>query len=202
MEIKIDNSAQDYLKSLKYMENRVNEIIKNQNDELAWLLSHPAIYTSGSTDHKSDLLNNNKIPVIKTNRGGKYTYHGPGQRVVYLMINLNNRKKELMLNIKSEILKDALKENKLEITEVTSPTFNLLSEYQINQIKINHYDLFRLKSIDEVKNLDLFDNNANTITLIEWPQLIKKKPKNLIELFFEYGKNNLTRYVQINGLNL
>ena len=65
MEIKIDNSAQDYLKSLKYMENRVNEIIKNQNDELAWLLSHPAIYTSGSTDHKSDLLNNNKIPVIK-----------------------------------------------------------------------------------------------------------------------------------------
>ena len=94
------------------------------------------------------------------------------------------------------------KENKLEITEVTSPTFNLLSEYQINQIKINHYDLFRIKSIDEVKNLDLFDNNANTITLIEWPQLIKKKPKNLIELFFEYGKDHLTRYVQINGLNL
>ena len=95
MEIKIDNSAQDYLKSLKYMENRVNEIIKNQNDELVWLLSHPAIYTSGSTDHKSDLLNNNKIPVIKTNRGGKYTYHGPGQRVVYLLINLNNRKKDI-----------------------------------------------------------------------------------------------------------
>ena len=56
MEIKIDNSAQDYLKSLKYMENRVNEIIKNQNEELAWLLSHPAIYTSGSTDHKLSLI--------------------------------------------------------------------------------------------------------------------------------------------------
>ena len=51
------------------------------------------------------------------------------------------------------------KENKLEITEVTSPTFNLLSEYQINQIKINHYDLFRLKSSEEIKNLDLFDDN-------------------------------------------
>ena len=94
------------------------------------------------------------------------------------------------------------KKNKLKLTEVTSPTFNLLNEYEINEIKINHYDLFRLKSIDEVKNLDLFDNNANTITLIEWPQLIKKKPKNLIELFFEYGKDHLTRYVQINGLNL
>ena len=90
MEIKIDNSAQDYLKSLKYMENRVNEIIKNQNDELVWLLSHPAIYTSGSTDHKSDLLNNNKIPVIKTNRGGKYTYHGPGQWVVYPIFDLDH----------------------------------------------------------------------------------------------------------------
>ena len=92
--------------------------------------------------------------------------------------------------------------NKLEITEVTSPTFNLLNEYQINDFKINHYDLFRLKSIDEIKNLDLFDYNTNTITLIEWPQLIKKKPKNLIELFFEYGKDHLTRTVQINGLNL
>ena len=90
MEIKIDNSAQDYLKSLKYMENRVNEIIKNQNGELAWLLSHPAIYTSGSTDHKSDLLNNNNIPVIKTNRGGKYTYHGPGQWVVYPIFDLDH----------------------------------------------------------------------------------------------------------------
>ena len=58
------------------------------------------------------------------------------------------------------------KKNKLKLTEVTSPTFNLLNEYEINEIKINHYDLFRLKSIDEVKNLDLFDNNANTITLI------------------------------------
>ena len=94
------------------------------------------------------------------------------------------------------------KKNKIKLTEVTSPTFNLLNEYEINEIKINHYDLFRLKSIDEIKNLDLFDYNTNTITLIEWPELIKKKPKNLIELFFEYGKDHLTRYVKINGLNL
>ena len=51
------------------------------------------------------------------------------------------------------------KNNKLKITEVTSPTFNLLNEYQINKIKINHYDLFRIKSIEEIKNLDLFENN-------------------------------------------
>ena len=94
------------------------------------------------------------------------------------------------------------KENKLEITEVTSPTFNLLSEYQINQIKINHYDLFRLKSSEEIINLDLFGDSKNSITLIEWPQMIKEKPKNLIELYFEYEKNHQTRSVQIKGLNL
>ena len=94
------------------------------------------------------------------------------------------------------------KNNKLEITEVTSPTFNLLNEYPINQIKINHYDLYRLKKNEEINNLDLFENIINTITLIEWPQIIKKKPKNLIELIFEYGIDHQTRSVQIKGLNL
>ena len=94
------------------------------------------------------------------------------------------------------------KDNKLEITEVTSPTFNLLNEYQINQIKINHYDLFRLKKNKETEDLDLFEDSSNTVTLIEWPQIIKKKPKNLIELIFEYGKDHQTRSVQIKGLNL
>ena len=94
------------------------------------------------------------------------------------------------------------KENKLKLTEVTSPTFNLLNEYQINQIKINHYDLFRLKSVEEIKNLGLFDDSANLITLIEWPQIIKKKPKNLIELNFKYEDNHKKRSVQIKGLDL
>ena len=90
--------------------------------------------------------------------------------------------------------------NKLEITEITSPTFNLLNEYQINEFKINHYDLFRLKSVEETKNLNLFDDSKNTINLIEWPQMVKEKPKNLIELVFEYGKDHKTRFVQIKGL--
>ena len=94
------------------------------------------------------------------------------------------------------------KENKLKQTEITSPTFNLLNEYQINNIKINHYDLFRLKSNMELKNLELFADSLNTITLIEWPQIIEKKPKNLIELDFKYGKDHQTRSVRIKGLDL
>ena len=93
------------------------------------------------------------------------------------------------------------KKNKLELSEVTSPTFNILNEYQINQIKINHYDLFRLKSSEEVKNLGLFEDKQNSITLIEWPQIIKEKPKNLIELNFKYEDDHKKRSVHIKGLN-
>ena len=94
------------------------------------------------------------------------------------------------------------KQNGLKITEVTSPTFNLLNEYQIKQIKINHYDLFRINSLDEIHNLGLFDDITNAITLIEWQQKIKPKPKNLIELNFEYGNYYKKRILKIKGLNL
>ena len=94
------------------------------------------------------------------------------------------------------------KENKLKQTEVTSPTFNLLNEYQIKQIRINHYDLFRLKTDEELKNLGIFEDSLNTITLVEWPQLIKEKPKNLIELIFKYEDDHKKRSVQVRGLVL
>ena len=94
------------------------------------------------------------------------------------------------------------KENNQITTEVTSPTFNILNEYQIKNIKINHYDLYRLNSANELKDLDLFDNKLNSITLIEWPQIIIEKPKQLIELNFEYAKDYHKRFVQVKGLNL
>ena len=94
------------------------------------------------------------------------------------------------------------KEKNLKLTEVTSPTFNLINEYEINQTKINHYDLFRIKSLNEIKNLDLFNDRLNSITLVEGPQIIKEKPKNLIELIFKYDDNHQHRCVQIKGINL
>ena len=87
--------------------------------------------------------------------------------------------------------------NNLELTEVTSPTFNILNEYKINDIRINHYDLYRLKDLRELADLNLFGNNQNLITVIEWPGIIKAKPKNLIEIFFKYNNDYSKRFLQI-----
>ncbi len=91
---------------------------------------------------------------------------------------------------------------KLQTTEVTSPTFNLLNEYDVDNLVIKHYDLFRLKDKSEVKNLDLFDQNENTITLIEWPELIYKENfKKTIDLKFNYENELNNRSVKIDGLD-
>ena len=100
------------------------------------------------------------------------------------------------------LIQEFQRANKLKQIEVTSPTFNLLNEYQIGEMKINHYDLFRLKSNEELKNLDLFSEKQNTIILIEWPQIINDKPENLIEFIFEYGENYEKRFVHIKGLDI
>ena len=100
------------------------------------------------------------------------------------------------------LINNLQKENKLKQTEVTSPTFNLLNEYQFEKFKINHYDLFRLKSREELKNLNIFEDSSIMITVIEWPQIIKDKPKNLVELTFKYDDDHKKRFVQIKGLLL
>ena len=76
------------------------------------------------------------------------------------------------------------KKNKLRLTEVTSPTFNLLSEYSINNLTIKHYDLYRLKNEREIDSLGLFEEEPDSIILVEWPEIIKRDLKNLIKLYF------------------
>ena len=95
IEIKISNNQINYEDALSYMESRVDDIIKNQSQELLWFLSHNHIFTQGTSASEEEVLNSNIIKIIKTNRGGKTTYHGPGQRVVYFMLNLNNKNKDV-----------------------------------------------------------------------------------------------------------
>ena len=100
------------------------------------------------------------------------------------------------------LINQLLVKKNLQSTEVTSPTFNLLNEYEIDNLIIKHYDLFRLKNESEIQNLDLFDQNKNTITLIEWPELIEKeKIKKTIDLVFNYENELNNRSVKIDGLD-
>ena len=88
-----------------------------------------------------------------------------------------------------------------QITDVTSPTFSLLNEYEIGELIIKHYDLYRLRSESEIKNLNLFDTNDNTITFIEWPELVdKKRLLNNVDLTFSYENNLDNRFIEISGL--
>ena len=90
------------------------------------------------------------------------------------------------------------KANKQKITEVTSPTFTVMNEYQIKKILLKHYDLYRIKNKKELNNLGIQENLKDQITLVEWPEIIKKiKIQKGINLIFEYEENYTKRYLSI-----
>ena len=88
----------------------------------------------------------------------------------------------------------------LKETEVLSPTFNLLYEYEIKDLKIMHYDLYRIKKAEELEHLGIFSENEKTIKIVEWPDLIKTPLTNKLEVHLEYGKNDNERKMNIHGL--
>lgn len=87
----LDKKTIDYPDSIEFMEKKIEDIHKNNCKEFLWFLEHDNIYTAGTSAKQKDLLNSNKFKVYKSSRGGQYTYHGPGQRVVYLMLNLRKK---------------------------------------------------------------------------------------------------------------
>ena len=88
--------------------------------------------------------------------------------------------------------------NKVKLTEVPSPTFNLLHEYKVKNILIEHYDLFRIEKKIDIKNLGILENCSSILTLVEWPEKISKSPKKRIELLFKYKSKSDKRILKIN----
>mgnify|MGYP000751533238 FL=1 len=84
-----------YNTALEKMDNHVQKMISGEAGEKIWLLEHPPLYTAGTSANIKDLIEPNLFPVFETKRGGQYTYHGPGQRIVYVMLDLNNRGKDI-----------------------------------------------------------------------------------------------------------
>lgn len=95
MEWRISQGLTDYTAALATMQSRVEAVQRGEAEELVWLLQHPPLYTAGSSARAQDLLQAQGLPVFETGRGGQYTYHGPGQRVVYLVLDLNRRGRDL-----------------------------------------------------------------------------------------------------------
>ena len=117
MNIEVINSIKsvDYTKSMKILEKRVHDVFLGKKDELLWILEHNSVYTAGTSSKSVDLLDKN-LKVIKTNRGGKHTYHGPGQKVVYFVLNLNKREKDIrkLVNKIENCIMDVLNEYNIE----------------------------------------------------------------------------------------
>jgi lipoyl(octanoyl) transferase len=89
----------NYPDAVAFMEERVAEIAASKASELVWLVEHPPLYTGGTSAKPADLLTPDRFPVYPTGRGGQYTYHGPGQRVAYAMLDLNRRTQDLRLYV-------------------------------------------------------------------------------------------------------
>ncbi len=136
IEVKISKKKVNYEKAMKILENRVKKVINGEKPELLWILEHNTIYTGGTNYKENEILNKN-IKVFKTNRGGKITCHGPGQKVVYFVLNLNKRKKDIRILI-----------NKIENCIIKT-----LKSYQI-------------KSFPDKKNIGIWVNNKGKIKKI------------------------------------
>tara|TARA_A100001011_G_scaffold315256_1_gene333829 strand:- start:491 stop:955 length:465 start_codon:yes stop_codon:yes gene_type:complete len=99
------------------------------------------------------------------------------------------------------LINNLQKINRSKLTEVTSPTFSIVNEYKVGNTKILHYDLYRIKDKKELKNIGLLENYKDALLLIEWPELISKKPKKLIRFFFSYEMNFKKRSIVIKNIN-
>ena len=136
IEIKISKKPVEYTKAIDFLEKRLVKLKNGKANELLWILEHPKIYTGG-TSYKNDEILDKNIKIIKTNRGGKITCHGPGQTICYFIIDLNKRKKDI----------------RKFITTIENTIIQTLKEYQIN-------------SFNDRDNIGIWVNHENKIKKI------------------------------------
>ena len=107
LEIKISKKPVEYQEAIKFLEERVIKIQNKKSCNLLWILEHPNLYSAGTSAKETDLLNKNKFPIYKTNRGGQWTFHGDGQKIIYFAIDLTSEKniKNFVTKIENWIIK-------------------------------------------------------------------------------------------------
>ena len=136
IDIKKSTKPVNYTKAIDFLEKRLIEVNLNKSNELIWILEHPSTFTSGVSYDKNEILDK-RINLIKTNRGGKITWHGPGQLICYFVIDLNKRKKDI----------------RKFVTLIEKTIIETLKKYKIN-------------SFSDRKNIGIWVNNKNKIKKI------------------------------------
>ena len=136
IEIKKSTKPVEYKEAIDFLEKRLVQINQKKKTELIWILEHPSIYTAGTSYNQNEILDKS-ITVIKTNRGGKITYHGPGQNIFYFVIDLNKRKKDIRKFTRT----------------IENTIIQTLKEYQIN-------------SFNDRDNIGIWVNHKNKIKKI------------------------------------
>ena len=185
---------------MKFLDKRVEEIKGNKNNELLWILEHPTTYTAGIRSSKNEILDK-KIKIIETNRGGKITLHNPGQKIVYFVLNLNNKKKDIRNLVKQ-----------IEISIIQFLKFYSIKSYADKEnigvwvkgkkiaaigIRVSQWIAYHGCSININNNLEHYkkivpcglDNNKITSVATESKKKITNVNKNLKKVFIKNLKN-------------
>jgi lipoyl(octanoyl) transferase len=138
MNIEVKKAAKpvNYIDSMKILEKRVEDVFLEKKDELLWIVEHDTVYTAGSSSKEEDLLDKN-LQIIKTNRGGKHTLHSPGQKVIYFVLNLNKRKRDI----------------RILVHKIENCIIEILKEYKI-------------KSYPDKKNIGIWVGNSKNLMKI------------------------------------
>ena len=159
IEIKISKKRISYKKAMLYLNKRVAAVKNGEKRELLWILEHPTTYTAGIRFNQNEILDK-KIEIIQTNRGGKITLHNPGQKIIYFVINLNNRKKDIrkFVNIIEESIIQFLKTYKIKSKKDKKNIGIWVNNNKIAAIgiKVSRWVAYHGCSINMTNNLDQY----------------------------------------------
>ena len=200
LEVKISRKLIPYKSSFRFMRKRVNLLKKQKGKDLLWILEHPLTFTAGIRSKKNEILDK-KIKIIETNRGGKITLHNPGQKIVYFVLNLNNKKKDvknLVKQIENSII-DFLKIYNIKSQADKKNIGIWVGDKKIAAIgiRVTQWIAYHGCSININNNLDAYkqiipcglDNSKITAVALESSKRLLNIEENLKRVFTKNLKN-------------
>ena len=202
IEIKISKKPVEYYKAFKTLEKRHLDVLNNKKPELIWILEHPSVYTAGVSFRENELLDKSQ-KIIKTNRGGRITYHGPGQLVFYVVINLKKRRQDIrwFINILENTLINTL-QNYRGVAKASRKNVGIWVKHKRKTkkiaaigIKIKKWVAYHGFSLNINVNLNEYNKiipcglkNRNVINLVD---IINKKPLKIKNYIIDNFLNSL-----------